>query len=242
MRLFQYWDTGHPPDEVAEWIEGFRVGNPELKHSLYDRDSASWLIRKHFGEREQRAFEAIAVPSMQSDYFRYCAVEAFGGVYADADYLPREPLTALINQAPHSLLLMWRGHWVGGLMMFKRPQSPFVRACRDLTTLNIEARRFGTAYTAAGPGVINAIRLLHDPSAEEEILAGFDNRYGRTWQFPELLEAARSSVQLTPELKSDIDRITILHHLEVERWLASPRPAYKNGPLHWLDWNGSIYR
>jgi hypothetical protein len=58
MKLFQYWE---PPDEVAEWIEGFRVKNPDFKHRLYDRGSASWFIRKNLGERHQRAFDALLV-------------------------------------------------------------------------------------------------------------------------------------------------------------------------------------
>ncbi|HEY5411517.1 MAG TPA: glycosyltransferase, partial [Caulobacteraceae bacterium] len=126
MRLFQYWDTGSPPDEVAGWIEGFRVGNPGFRHRLYDRDAASWFIGKQVGEREKRAFDAIAVPSMQSDYFRYCAVWALGGIYVDADFQSLAPLSGLLDQAPHSLMLVWDGHMVAGLMMCRQPGDPFV--------------------------------------------------------------------------------------------------------------------
>ena len=242
MKLYQYWDGEHPPDEVAGWIQGFRERNPELEHRLYHRDKASWFIRKHFGEREQRAFDACAVPSMQSDYFRYCAIERSGGVYADADYQSREPLVRLLARAPLSMLLEWRGQWVGGLMMFRASADPFVRACRDLATRNIEARRFDNAFTATGPGVINAIRLLFDPASEGEIMAGLDNPYGRTWRFPELAAEARETVALTPELRSSFEAITILHHLEVERWIGTQPPAYKKTSRHWLHWEGPVYR
>ena len=242
MKLFQYWDRTAPPGEVAEWIEGFRSRNPELDHQLFHRDEASWFIRKHFGEREQRAFDACAVPSMQSDYFRYCAIERCGGVYADADYQSGEPLAQLLVRAPHALLLEWRGQWVGGLMMFRTPGDAFVRACRELTTRNIESRRFDNAFTATGPGVINALRLLLDPSSEAPIMEGLDNPYGRTWRFQELVAEARASVSLTPELRSAFDAITILHHIQVDRWIGTEQPAYKRTPQHWLHWQGPAYR
>ncbi len=242
MKLFQYWDDPQPPDEVAEWIEGFRTRNPEFRHRLYHRDKASWFIGKHFGEREQRAFDSCAVPSMQSDYFRYCAIERLGGVYADADYQSREPLARLLGKAPKALLLEWRGQWVGGLMMFRAAHDPFVRACRELTTRNIEERRFENAFTATGPGVINALRLLFDPAAEAEIMKGLDNPYGRTWRFPELAEEVREHMAITPELRDAFERITILHHLEVERWIGTAQPAYKKTARHWLHWQGPAYR
>lgn len=241
MKLFQYWDTPDPPDEVAAWIEGFRTRNPEFDHRLYHRDSASWFIRKHFGEREQRAFDACAVPSMQSDYFRYCAIERSGGLYADADYQSREPLEHLLSRAPHALVLEWRGQWVGGLMMFREAHDAFVRACLELTTRTIEARQFDNAFTATGPGVINAIRMLLDPASEADIMAGLDNPYGRTWAFPELAKSARENIEVTPALKAAFEAITVLHHLEVERWIGTDQPAYKKTARHWLNWRDDIY-
>ena len=242
MKLYQYWDGEQPPDEIAAWVEGFRQRNPEFDHRLYHRDKASWFIRKHFGEREQRAFDACAVPAMQSDYFRYCAIEKSGGVYADADYQAGEPLEQLFVRAPSALLLEWRGQWVGGLMMFRSAGNAFVRACRELATLNIEARRYDNTFTVTGTGVINALRLLLDPSSEEAIMNGLDNPYGRTWRFPELAAEARVAVAVTPALRSDFEAITIMHHLQVERWIGTQQPAYKKTPRHWLRWEGSVYR
>ena len=241
MRLFQYWDTPEPPAEVAGWIEGFRVGNPDLQHRLYDRDAASAFIREEIGEREQRAFEAIAVPSMQSDYFRYCAVWAKGGVYADADFQPLKPLSGLLDQAPQSLMLVWDGHMVAGLMMCRQPGDLFVRACLDLSTLNIEARRGCNAYMAAGPGVINAIRVLVEPKWTRKVEHGFDNVFGRTWGFPELLEWARASVEITPALVASLNAYTLRHGLEIDPWIGTVQPAYKTSASHWLRWRGSIY-
>ena len=241
MRLFQYWDAPDPPAEVAEWIEGFRVGNPGLRHRLYDRETASWFIGKQVGEREQRAFDAIAVPSMQSDYFRYCAVWAKGGAYVDADFQCVAPLAGLLGQAPRSLMLSWDGHIVAGLMMCRQPGDPFVRACLDLSTSNIEARALSSAYTAAGPGVINAIRALIEPASFDEIAKGFDNFFGREWGFPELMERTRRAVVVTEPIAEAFRALTVIPVKRIGPWIGRKAPAYKETERHWLHWRGSLY-
>ena len=241
MKLFQYWDTGDPPDEVAGWIEGFRAMNPEMQHRLYDRDSASWFIGKHIGERERRAFDLIAVPSMQSDYFRYCAVWAKGGAYVDADFQPLAPLAGLLDQAPRSMMLVWDGHMVAGLMMSRAPRDAFLRACLDLATNCVEDRWGKNAYMAAGPGVINALRLLADPASRPFVERGFDNVFGRTWGFPELLERAKREIAITDEIVEALKAMTLRHVFQTPTWIGTQPPAYKGSGRHWLRWQGSIY-
>ena len=157
LKLFQYWDTGEPPDEVAGWIEGFRVTNPEMQHRLYDRDRASWFIGKQIGERERRAFDAIAIPSMQSDYFRACAMAAKGGVYLDVDTEAGRPLRTLFSRAPYGMILAWNGNFQLGLLMFRRPGDPLMRAWLDQITCNIEQRVEGNASQLTGPGAIDRV-------------------------------------------------------------------------------------
>ena len=241
MKLYQYWDTGKPPVEVAGWIEGFRAMNPDMKHRLYDRDRASWFIGKHVGERERRAFDAIAVPSMQSDYWRYCAVWAFGGVYVDADFQALRPFSGLLQQAPHSLMLSWGGHLLASLMMCRQRRNPFIRACLDLSTANIEARALTSAYTGAGPGVISAVGALIAPESFDEVAKGFDNFFGRGWGFPELMERARSTIVVTPEMTEAFQAMTVIHAKKLNGWIGRDAPAYKETERHWLHWQGSLY-
>ena len=241
MKLFQYWDTPDPPAEVAEWIEGFKVGNPGFRHQLYDREAASWFIRKQVGEREQRAFDAIVVPSMQSDYFRYCAIWAKGGVYVDADFQSIAPLGGLLDQAPRSMMLVWDHHLVAGLLMARASGDPLVRACLDLTTANIEARWGRNAYIAAGPGVINAVRWLIDPASRPLVERGFDNVLARNWRFEDLVARARDVVPVTAELTQALAELTAVHVLDTAAWIGTDQPRYKETSTHWLHWRGPIY-
>lgn len=242
MKLFQYWDSPPPPPEVAAWIEGFRTRNPEFEHSLFDREAGARFIADRYGPRELAAFEACAAPAMQADYLRLCLMDCFGGLYADADFQSLQPLSSLIARAPRSMMLTWEGHVVTGFILFRRPHDPFIRACLKLATENIEARRFGNVYNATGPGILNAIRALIDPASLPVVLKAYDNPLGRRWAFPELLEHARASIVITPELAAAFRDISLMRSLDALPWLGTEQPAYKKTERHWLHWEGPLYR
>lgn len=240
MKLFQYWDTGSPPDEVAEWIDGFRVKNPDLKHRLYDRDSASWFIRKHIGEREQRAFDAIAVPAMQADYFRYCAIVAKGGIYVDADFQCERPLDTLLARAPHALLLVWEGHLMNGFIMTRTSRHPCLSACLSFATENIELRRFTSPYRVTGPALMTSIWALAEGVTTARTVPP-ENPMELNWDLEEVLEPARAAIPLTPELLSAFHAITRMHVLSAAKWLGTRQPQYKRTARHWVHWKAPLY-
>ncbi len=241
MKLFQYWDTGSPPDEVAGWIDGLRGMNPGFEHRLYDRDSASWFIGKHIGRREQAAFEACAVPAMQADYFRLCALKRSGGVYVDADFQALKPISPLIATAPHGLMEARNGQFLSGVMFIRPPADAFVTACLTLCTINIESRDIPNVYTATGPGVLCAVQAVLKPQTAPALLAAMDNMLQADWRFPVLLERARHEIRVTDELVRSFDALSILPKGGLRPWLVAPRPAYKATDRHWLNWQGSIY-
>ncbi len=242
MRLYQYWDNGAPPPEVAEWIQGFRGANPDFRHRLFDRDSASWFIKKHFGKREQEAFELLLVPSMQSDYFRSCALVKSGGVYADADFQCLRPLSGLLGRAPKTFLLVWDHHVASGFLMVRQAQDPYLKACLDFATRNIELRRFAdlqprflAAGAVAGPDVFSCIYNLAHPAPSDSgplALKHFE---------PSVMAAVREEVAVTPELREAVAGATLVHSLTAAKWLGTVQPAYKETGRHWLNWRGSIY-
>ncbi|HEY5412544.1 MAG TPA: glycosyltransferase [Caulobacteraceae bacterium] len=239
MKLFQYWDTGQPPQDVAGWIEGFRTDNPWLEHRFFDRESASRFIRNRLGKREQRAFDACAVPAMQADYFRLAALWVHGGIYMDADFQPHERLWTLVKRLPHSMMLVFDNRITNGFIVSREAGNPFIGACLDLATANIEARRFDSPFDATGPALINALWALLAP---EQSAGAPENPLARGWDAPDVLALARDLIEVTPELVASFRAMTLLHLLAAERWLTFERAAYKDTPRHWVNWQGSIYR
>ncbi len=239
MKIFQYWDTGEPPEDVARMIESFRVLNPGFKHRLFDRDAASWYIRKRLDDRAQRAFDACRAPAMQADVFRLAALWAEGGVYADADILCLVPIYMLIKkQARPGLIVVYRNRIQNGFIVQKEPRDPFIGACLELAIANIEARRFSDVYTATGPAIYNALWALIAP---EDSAGAPQDPYARDWDAPEVLVHAREQIQVTPELVASFRSMTLLHQVGIDNWMVDGVPAYRQTSLHWYRWQGSIY-
>ena len=239
MRLFQYWDTGEPPNEMAGWIDRFRSSNPEMKHRLYNRESAAWFIGKHLGLRQRKAFDACAVPAMQADYFRLCALFARGGLWIDADVEPLKPIAGLLDRAPHSLMLSWQGFLQTPVMLFRETGDAFVGAFLDLVTANIVERRFNNVLIATGPLVADALRGVIDPQwAETEISKGqgvfAEARRG-------LLEHVRARLVVTEALRRSFGAMTIMGTLAAMDHVHFWDPPYKLTATHWTNWKGSIY-
>ena len=240
MRLFQYWDTKEPPEDVAQWLRDFGRHNPDLDQLVFHADTAAEFISDHYGPRELAAFRACAVPAMQADLVRLCALDVFGGVYIDADHQSLQPLSSLIADIPGSLVFEWLGLLNNAVLMFRTPRDPFIRACLDLAVDNVEERRFTSAFTATGPGVFNAVRAMIDPHLADGIAAAL-NDPGHDWEFSKLLELARARLTVTPELLASYQAITFMNPISASLHIGLSQPAYKTTDRHWARWTGSIY-
>lgn len=241
MDLFQYWDTGAPPADIADWICGFRDTNPTLSHRLYDRLSAAHFIRKRLGEREWRAFEACAVPAMQADYFRLCALWAKGGIYIDADMRPRQPLSGLLERWPGPLILEFNGFYNSPFMVFSGRRNPFLGAVLKLATDNIETHRFDNVLMTTGPALADAVRALLDPEWLRAATANAD-RFAVTMRFGRLLDRARELVPVTPSLVSAYQAITPLSYGAIWDWMDQVSHSYEDSDRDWRRWIGPIYQ
>jgi len=234
MKLFQYWDTGDPPDDVAASIESLRAMNPKMDHRLFDRDDAAWFIRKRFGDRQGRAFEACAVPAMQADYFRLAALTARGGVWADVDWQCVAPLDGLLVEAPRSLMLVLGNRLVTELIVAQRAGDAFMRACLELATRNVEDRLDLGVIELTGPGVPNAIwAAAGGPKID------VDPNLAIRWSPDAIASRARAVVDAS--VGEAMLAMTRRHVLWPGRWLRGTALAYKEGARHWTNWRGSPY-
>jgi hypothetical protein len=254
--LFQYWDTPTPPPEVAAWMAHMGANNPEFTHEVFDEHRARAFIAAHYGSRELRAFDACAVPAMQADYFRLCALESSGGLYVDADVHSLKPVARLAARTPGGFVYTFLGSVNNAIAFFPNAHSPFLRACLALATDNIEARRFNAVFTTTGPGVFDAVRAVWAPETFEATIASLESKCGSgarsfgvspeqvlSWGLREILDIARATIELTPELEASIRGMTLLDSFtQLAPWFGNAQPEYKQTARHWLHWPGSIYR
>ena len=236
MKLFQYWDTGDPPDDVAACIESVRAINPEMDHQVFSRDDAAWFIGKRIGARHREAFLSLAVPAMQADYFRLCALWAKGGIYVDADTECTSRLKGLRNRFPGGFVTMWDRLLQNHFLMIPNLQNPFVGACLELATRHVEARQSDTAHNVTGPLVLNLIWSAVDSTGEhEDIHLSRDPAITPT-------PGALASTALFPGAAEALTAMTRRHELYAVKWFRRVENlAYKRTPLNWLNWDGSNY-
>jgi glycosyl transferase-like sugar-binding protein len=196
-RLVQFWHEEPVPDDVAETLASFGKHNPGMEQLVFDEAAAGTFIAEHRGPRAAAAFGTCAVPAMQADYFRYCAVHALGGVYADANFHCLGSLEGLTEggaggtlfgrEDPLPSRLAAAFNWpypVGpfravpnGLFGFRAPGHPLLELAIDAATANVEARLGEGSvgvWLTTGPGIFTSAYLLRE-------LGSFDafTRYAR---------------------------------------------------------------
>lgn len=242
MRLYQYWNDPSPPPDVLSDIEGIRSANPELDYQLLNEATAEAFIALHYGSIEVEAFKACGHPAMQADYLRLCLMDSVGGLYLDADLQSGAPLASMLGDVPHGLLSTWNGLVGNGVLMFRQPRHPYIRACLALATDNIANRRFSNVLVATGPGVFNVVQWLIEPRIRPVMEYLVINSDWRLWGWFELLDHARRLIEPTPELCAAFAGLTRMDTATMSAWLVPTQPAYKATDRHWMRWTQDIYR
>jgi Glycosyltransferase sugar-binding region containing DXD motif len=256
--LVQYWHSEEIPEEVGALIATFPELNPEMHHLVFGEESAEAFIDEHFTSREVAAFRACAVPAMQADYLRYCAVLRLGGVYADADLLCAAPLSSLLQAGERGVMFGWARlpkrwqtpffEWaervgphrmvLNSLFAFESPGHPLLELAVEMATANIENRVAEDVAVATGPAIFTALYLLRELGSLDAFL-----EYAQGG----MLE---SSAPLTCEAIGDYERVErafdgvrIPPMTESYAWAYTPLPplAYKTTD-HWADVTTSIFR
>jgi hypothetical protein len=258
--IFQYWHTEDVPTYIDDLFESFRHHNLDLCQRIFSESEAEGFIAEHFGLREVEAFRTCAVPSMQSDYFRYCSVLACGGIYADADYRCIRPLRPLLDRSEGGEIFLgptvhrFEGrptrHIWSGFFAFREPGHPFLRLALDIATANLEARIpervwpvgekvVESIWLTVGPGVPTLMRFIRDCGS-----------------FDAFIERVRGSdadpfANLYCETIGDYGRIVeafegmyVSPYESMCHWVGNSESVlpYKETDVHWQNVNGEIFR
>ena len=234
--LIQYWHCEETPDYIGSLLASFREKNPELRHMLFDRKTAGDFIAMHFGERELSAFLSCAVPAMQSDYFRYCAVYALGGIYADADYACRRSLAPLLDGAA-GYLFEGAGPIVNSLLAFRAPKHPLLGMAIAIASSNIEDRWGEKTAITTGPMILTALERFRRAGSRHA-------RTGRQRPGP-LIRRIEDATRIHGPVERAFEDVVICPFPTLRDWVTSPGPAglpYKTGDGHWANWRGSMFQ
>lgn len=240
--IVQYWHSSEVPAEVRQSTATFRDQNPEMRHLLAHEAEAAAFIAERFTDRELCAFQACAVPAMQSDYFRCCAILALGGIYADVGLACKRPLDSLVRSVGGGLLVRLTpgGTISNGFFVFPAPGHPMLRLALDIATSNIE-RRIATAVNrVTGPWIFTCM-------AEAWRAGSLDPHWAPDEEIARLAKAMLEEVGEYAKLDAVFEGIRIEPAATLQAWTGPSRYEhdYKGAKTRWTRWHRrgeSIFR
>ena len=196
--LLAYWDAPEPPADVAAVFASWARHNPGLALRRFDRTSArAWLAERH-GEAGQAAFDACPNASFRSNLLRAAALDAEGGLYADADERCMAPIAdwiALARRDAVAAISEERPHYLHTQFLAAPPGHALVQAA--LATMIpdlVAAGQAGVAlrnWESGGPGCFTralmtvrasagpTLRLLSTPAYRARVQLADDLAYKR---------------------------------------------------------------
>jgi Glycosyltransferase sugar-binding region containing DXD motif len=256
MHLFQYWDSGEPDASLTALLASYQAQNPHMQYRCFSRAQAAAFIGERYGSRLLTAFNSCAVPAMRADYFRYCAVHAMGGFYADADtlctgtvdsMLPRDADAVLFRREPRLPV-------VNCIFGFRHPEHALLATVLEIATANVENRIANNVWVATGPGIFTALhellRMRPDERARvpEGVVWGTNSSTPGAGGVSEQDVATLISVCYKTLVRRGEDIDALFRRVSVLRF---PQDAfsckddielpYKATARHWTNWPGSIF-
>jgi Glycosyltransferase sugar-binding region containing DXD motif len=257
--VIQYWDSERIPGYVSELLAGVGERNPDLRHLVFDERTAAELIAERFGGRHLEAFRTCAVPAMQADYLRYCAVYALGGVYVDADFRCVAPLRPLLGGPLDGVLFgrpelpaRWRVpafEWrervgphraiMNSFFAFSTAGHPLLGLAIEIATANVERRVGHDVALVTGPAIFTSLYLMRELGSFDAFVAyvkgGALEPFGRF-----LCETVGDHERASAAL----DRVWLRPETDSRRWVLTPEEPlpYKASEDHWVNVDSGIFR
>lgn len=144
-KICQTWKTKNLPKKIEEIIHNFRKTNFDYEYQLFDDNDCKKIILEHFGINFLHAFEALKHGAFKADFFRYCYLYIYGGVYIDIDMVPLVPLSEIISEKDVFVSVVDRTcvNSVGIYQSFIAtvPRHPILKYSLELAFYNIASRR-----------------------------------------------------------------------------------------------------
>lgn len=248
LPLIQYWDAERAPDDVRALFAQVREHNPDLQQMVFSQRTAKTFIEEHLGPREVAAFEACAVPAMQADYFRYCAMYVLGGFYCDADCSCSGSISPLLEANGFLIESMAMPETLNNnLFAFREPGHLFPRFAMDIATAAIENRVSDKVAAVTGPFVFNLLWRGFKRGSLDAWLSeveGSSGLRGERNRVERQVEAIRLAVGDDSRLASAFSGVRIVAWADIVDVITpgSNDLSYKKTKSHFPKWEGSIYQ
>jgi hypothetical protein len=141
--IFQTWKEGQKTPEMIAAMKTFQE-QEGYKHNCLTDQQCMEFLHNEFGERFSNAYKVLVPGAYRADFWRYCVLYKYGGVYADAKTTLLRNLDEIIR--PQDELILVRDIpsqcLLNGFIACK-PGHPLIGIVLALTLQRIETRNYG---------------------------------------------------------------------------------------------------
>jgi mannosyltransferase OCH1-like enzyme len=180
--IYQSWKTKNLSEKMTEAVNKVKELNPEYKYELWDDNDCRQFLLEHFGINYANAFDAILPGAFKCDFWRYCVLYIYGGIYMDIDMLPLVPFKEMIKDNDKFVSIVDYKHkftpdcCIYQAFIASVPKHPILYYSITMTFSNIVSRRLEMTdrFSITGPVVVGiAINIFkNNKNTHQEIQPG----------------------------------------------------------------------
>ena len=141
--IFQCWKSKEVSPEMNQALESFR-SQKGYQHFLFGDEECYKQLLMDFGQRYADAFALLVPGAYRADFWRYCILYKYGGIYSDAKATLYRDLDEILR--PQDDLLLVRDVPASCLLnafIACSPGHPLLKIAIDRCLHNIENRLYG---------------------------------------------------------------------------------------------------
>lgn len=97
--LFQTWSTKNISIGFKLLTQSWLSHNPNYGYYLYDDNDCEEFIKNNFDENVYNAYIRIIPGAFKADFWRYCVLYVYGGVYVDMDTICISSIDDLLDES-----------------------------------------------------------------------------------------------------------------------------------------------
>lgn len=159
-KLYQTFKDNRIPSRMHQRIDSWLDQNPEYHYHYYSDEECQKMIQTHYNETVLRAYQKLIPGAFKADFWRYCVLYTFGGVYADIPMANLVPLRKIIDPESHFIVprdTPSSKKYLYNAFMASTPNNPVLGKAIDICIENIENEWYGTSgesICVTGPGVL----------------------------------------------------------------------------------------
>lgn len=169
--IYQTWKTKNLPQSCIDIKNNIQKLNPDYKMLLYDDKDIDNFIKSNFDEYTYNSFLELDVGAAKADFWRYCILYKYGGIYLDIDSNIIRPLNELIEEDDQCIITREnnKGIFVQWFLIFEK-NHPILLDTINECCRNITNKTTNGILSLTGPKVFsNSINKIMKPLYNKNI-------------------------------------------------------------------------